>query len=49
MESLTASNVHDYIVDRRKNDVKDMTIRREPALLSSVINHARKWWDWSKN
>jgi site-specific recombinase XerD len=37
MESLTASDVHDYIVDRRKNDVKDATIRRELALLGIPV------------
>jgi integrase len=47
LESLTATDVHDYIVDRRKKAVKDATIRRELALLSSAINHARKWWDWN--
>jgi hypothetical protein len=46
VESLAATDVHFYIADRRRDNVKDSTIRRELALLSSAINHARKWWDW---
>ena len=46
VESLTATDIHFYIAERRRNRIKDTTIRRELALLSSAINHARTWWDW---
>ena len=43
---LTATDVHQYTAERRRQGVSDSTIRRELALLSSAISYAVKWWDW---
>ncbi|GAB2723092.1 tyrosine-type recombinase/integrase [Halomonas garicola] len=46
LQQLTARDIRDYIVGRRKEGVSAGTINREIGLMSAALNHARKEWDW---
>lgn len=46
MNSLTPSDVRDYISCRKSRGVSNATVNREIALLSGAINYANRQWDW---
>jgi len=46
MNSLQPTDVRGYITMRKDEAVKNATINREIALLSSAINYANREWDW---
>lgn len=46
MNSLQPMDVREYIALRKGEGVRNATINREIALLSSAINYANREWDW---
>ena len=46
MNTLQPMDVREYITMRKNEAVKNATINREIALLSSAINYANREWDW---
>ncbi len=47
MNTLQPMDVREYITMRKDESVKNATINREIALLSSAINYANREWDWN--
>ena len=46
MNTLQPIDVREYIASRKGDGVRNATINREIALLSSAINYAIREWDW---
>ena len=46
MNTLQPFDVREYIALRKDDGVRNATINREIALLSSAINYAIREWDW---
>ena len=46
LNTLQASDIRDYICQRKSQGVSNATINREIALFSAAINYANREWDW---